>query len=431
MRDVGQVPCSKADVFTSKLLGAKDKRQLMKLLQFVHDWGFRKSGEEEGRTPVTRNETELGQGRSLHRPQNKGVVSLDADAFADRPFADFLSHAKLDAHAQWVVTYALALCDEDQEQQANAVTTEQGLWQLYHHLNGLGRYGPTAFLWPVYGVADFVCSFCRVAAVWGGTYVCREAVTQVLLDPSGQEGRCLGVVDETDTALACDHLVLSQDSVPNCRRTGASVLKRIAILDGPVVGADNKERRVGGLLPPRTVCNNSHSIYLYQLDSDSAVVPKGLFLLYLVVRVEEGERRDVLDHALAALLNDRSQGQDATRQVTELLGWTIESHVLEPPDSIGSSGIRCPANLHYVPRDRPEFYLRAPVEQAKAIFGRICPGEVFLPAEVPAELAQYVPNQSAEDEDEHILESVSRQFLDLQAAEEEKVEGGEERKEGI
>lgn len=390
-----QVPCSKADVFTSKLLSAKDKRQLMKMLQFVTDWGYKRTG----KAPVTlRNETELGQGRSLQRPQNKGVVNLDAEGFADRPFGEFLQHAKLDPHARWVVTYALALADEEQE--ARPLTTEEGLMQLFRHLNGLGRYGETAFLWPVYGANDFIHAFCRTAAVWGATTVLRESVSKLLLDP--ESGRCRGVVDETGAGLSCDAVILGQDFLHNCSRTGRSLVKRISVLDGPLLGAEG-ERRVGGLLPPGTVMGNRHSIYFYQLDGDSMVVPQGLYLLYVVAMLDEGEDRGVTDQAFASLLH-HSPG------VAELWGVTVEAHVMDPPQRLVPSH-PFPSNVLFVPRCRAEFYLQSPLDQARALFHQLYPDEAFLPSEVPSELAQYIPNTSVEDEDKDLLES-AKQLLE-------------------
>ena len=66
-----KVPCSKGDVFNSKLLNAAEKRMLMKFLLFASDWGR----EIEGVESITLNENELSKGRSLFRPQNKESIA--------------------------------------------------------------------------------------------------------------------------------------------------------------------------------------------------------------------------------------------------------------------------------------------------------------------------------------------------------------------
>ena len=39
LRDIWSVPCSKGDVFNTKILDRLEKRLLMKFLQYVIDWG--------------------------------------------------------------------------------------------------------------------------------------------------------------------------------------------------------------------------------------------------------------------------------------------------------------------------------------------------------------------------------------------------------
>ena len=65
------VPCSKGDVFKSKLLNTLEKRSLMKLLQFTADWGR----EREGLQINKLNENYLATGSALQRPQNKDNTS--------------------------------------------------------------------------------------------------------------------------------------------------------------------------------------------------------------------------------------------------------------------------------------------------------------------------------------------------------------------
>ena len=51
------------------------------------------------------------------------------------------------------------------------MTTMEALHALHRHLDALGRYGETAFLYPLYGSAEVAQAFCRMCAVWGGTHI--------------------------------------------------------------------------------------------------------------------------------------------------------------------------------------------------------------------------------------------------------------------
>ena len=90
LRDIWSVPCSKGDVFNTKILDRLEKRLLMKFLQYVIDWGKNVIAGNFNLThslthllthslfvgtDVKRlNEIELAQGRALFRPQNKQEI---------------------------------------------------------------------------------------------------------------------------------------------------------------------------------------------------------------------------------------------------------------------------------------------------------------------------------------------------------------------
>lgn len=102
-----KVPCSKADVFGTKLLTPLEKRRLMRFLLFASDWGLQRAGEDV----MGRNEAGLGRGRSLRRPQNREAASADFDAaaHAGKPFQAFLESCGLPERVRAMVTHALAL----------------------------------------------------------------------------------------------------------------------------------------------------------------------------------------------------------------------------------------------------------------------------------------------------------------------------------
>lgn len=181
----------------------------MKLLQFVSDWGFR----QEGKDVSHRNEVELGQGRSLQRPQNKQALSTpdllnlaqDDATLSSLTLQELLEHpsVRLDPSLRRVALYSLALEVEDQE--VTPVSAQMGLMRLYRHLNGLGRYGDTAFLSPLYGAGEVAQAFCRTAAVWGGTYVLNHSPQHLVVDSATH--RVLGIVDGGGQPIACPLVV--------------------------------------------------------------------------------------------------------------------------------------------------------------------------------------------------------------------------------
>ena len=81
--------CKSGLEFTSSELSMSDKRVLMKFLRYCLDLS-----EDDA---LTLNEKSLAKGRSLKRPQNKGVDNgaYDYEKYKDQPFIAFLKNSRL------------------------------------------------------------------------------------------------------------------------------------------------------------------------------------------------------------------------------------------------------------------------------------------------------------------------------------------------
>jgi RAB protein geranylgeranyltransferase component A len=238
-----RVPCSKGDVFRSKLLSPVDKRRLMKLLQLISDYGMATQMESDqssnnasddgsdvaptldgttqtgddyddlkaspdgvsGEDAITSiNERYLHRGRALSRPQNKATPSsseMDSLMRCIREnvsFSDFLTKViKLPERLSTIVIYSMALAtfdswepskigeDSDSMSIISQYSTKDGLDDLVRHLAALGRFGDTAFLIPMYGSGELSQAFCRSGAVYGSTYMLRRSPLAVTFDEGG------------------------------------------------------------------------------------------------------------------------------------------------------------------------------------------------------------------------------------------------------
>ena len=231
-----RIPCSKGDIFRTKLLSPGEKRKLMKFLQLASDHAFadvvkptviintnntisnknndnnfdenddnnygndndndndNDNGNENvndndnsnnnGNDPLTLNERQLQQGRSLYRPQNKKLSTTSMiklqQSIDDGPKSSFESYLKdemdLSERLRGIVMHALALgsgdsggdisrCVDGDDDDRCTITTARGMEDLCKHLRALGRYGSTAVLFPMYGGGEIGQAFCRSAAV--------------------------------------------------------------------------------------------------------------------------------------------------------------------------------------------------------------------------------------------------------------------------
>ncbi|GAB5029535.1 rab proteins geranylgeranyltransferase component a 2 [Nannochloropsis oceanica] len=465
-----QVPCSKPDVFATHLLPAKEKRQLMKFLQLVADWGFRS---QSGKTPQLRNEVELGQGRSLQRPQNKAKVDMEGiDNFLDRPFKEFLNFQRMEGHLQWVVIHALALLVVDSEGKGGTeggelmATTEEGLKRVWGHLQGLGRYGKTAFLWPLFGGGDVTQAFCRTASVWGATYLLREQPAGVVLHPT--TGNCLGVMDRKGGAVACEYVVFGVGNVPEGWRLEGgrdsrkvrSVVRRIVLLDRPPAGllvgkeaiggaagavasdssinsdSSSTAKHCGGVIPPGNLAEylaatgalpSSHphpTVHFYCVDPAARCAPQGIYILYLSTITCKCRDSTISGSTDAAVELLAAATHALVGSPEDNVLWAVtyelplepiipspgEEEIVQNASFSSSSFFTAPPlpkkNALFIHRDASEFYLHSPLTQAQTLFGKICPGEEFLPSEVPEGVLHFafLPSHQEEDQEQAILE---------------------------
>ncbi|RLN59451.1 hypothetical protein BBJ28_00005825 [Nothophytophthora sp. Chile5] len=280
---VWEVPCSKKDVFQSKLLGMVEKRQLMKFLQFVADYGETHILHEDVKT---KNERSLALGRALKRPQNKASQASDGDsdalaAYLDRPFQQLLQqHFKLSPKLQQVVVYCVGLASFPSTK--NQLSARDGLAAVYRYVASIGRFTGTAFLAPLYGVSEVTQSFCRLCAVYGGVYVLRAPVDAFLLDESTREVR--GIRCSDGGVLKAKHLVVN-GSYADCLRLSEHKTPRGQVLRGVFVLKTSLRQGMSRLMlvvpPEDDEFVNPFAMQIVQLDAGAYACPAGWFLVQI------------------------------------------------------------------------------------------------------------------------------------------------------
>lgn len=441
---IWEVPCSKKDVFQSKLLGMVEKRMLMKFLQFVADYGETHIRGEDVRTT---NERDLSLGRSLKRPQNKSNQTndhLSDDAIAPylkQPFVVLLEkHFKLSPKLQQVVLYCVALASFPAE--ANQMTAEKGLAAVYRYVSSIGRFTGNAFLIPLYGVGEITQSFCRLSAVYGGIYVLRAPISHFLIDSEEEcvKGiRCLdgkvlkGKVFIVNAGYAC---CLTRHSTHSL--TTSQVLRGVFVLRHSLRQGMS---RIMCVVPPLDdAMGNPFAVQVVQLDWSACVCPQGYYLVHVVTPLPNDwkddsiRQRDLMMRIMEKLVVSAmkqaqveankqpvvSEANDEVKSEVEPAEWqawvlwkaifAVDSYTT-PTSASGSSPVVqvpgnafvCEAASFSAPKsDTPtvtplEIHLESASANAKLIFDQLCPGEEFLPKSAGAEQAEKEELEEAQD----------------------------------
>ncbi|KAJ8298316.1 hypothetical protein KUTeg_024847 [Tegillarca granosa] len=209
-----KVPCSRADVFSSKDVSMLEKRMLMKFLTFCNDY--------------------------QNQPQ-------EWTAFKDKPFIEYLIHKKLTKNIKHFIQHSIAMVTD-------TVSTEEGLSKTQKFLHSLGRYGNTAFLWSLYGSGEMPQSFCRMCAVFGGVYCLRMTASSVIVD---KENKCCGVITTEGQRIDC-----------------RSLSRAILITDKSLLkSTENQDLSLLRLPDP----NGGQPITVLELPPSSMACPPGLY----------------------------------------------------------------------------------------------------------------------------------------------------------
>lgn len=458
---IWEVPCSKKDVFASKLLGMVEKRQLMKFLQFVADYG---ETHIRGEDVKSKNERELALGRSLKRPQNK-VNQVEAaasgiEAYLDKPFQELLStHFKLSVKLQQVVVYCVALASFPVETEASSgathtqqMTAREGLAAVYRYVASIGRFTGNAFLVPLYGVSEITQSFCRLCAVYGGIYVLRAPIDSFVVDEETQQVvgiRCSDVEGNgTGGGIIRSKHFITNASYLGCFSSelaamvsSSQVLRGVFLLNKSLRAEMNRFMIV---IPPHdAVFANPFAVQVIQLDHGAYICPKDQYLVQVTMPMpKEWEGQTALQqHAVEKIMkklvesaeaettakkprqDEDSEADDQASEWKHVIQWqaifaidhylfpysnaTKKADYVPPAQGVPSNVFVCETSFstpdHAV---HPlEIQLESACVNARAIFEQICPNEAFLPKSASAEQAE---REEMEDEEDAVLKAAQK-----------------------
>ena len=299
-----RVPCSKSDVFQSTVISLVEKRLLMKFLT------------------------------TLQEPS--------PPEWADKSFADLLSEYRLTGFLETVLVSAICGLDSIKD-----VSAERGAALVREYVSSVGRFGPSAFLAPLYGGAEASQAFCRLAAVKGAVYILRRGIAQLtgntVRDSEGQEWQREHLV------LSPNATVLSSSSVSVSPSAGPVLYRAYCLLSKSVFEEP---------LAHSTHVIDGQVAYAAHLDASLKVCPQGKFLVYL------WSTSNILEDVVTSAFGEAE--------------WVIRYSVQQRKGEHASAGGE--ENIwHSSDPDGLGLDFHSSLEEARRLFHSICPDGEFLP----------------------------------------------------
>ncbi|XP_051877164.1 rab proteins geranylgeranyltransferase component A 1 [Pristis pectinata] len=338
---VEQVPCSRADVFASKRLTMIEKRILMKFLTFCLEY------------------------------EQHPDEYLD---FKDSTFSSYLKTKMLTTSLQHYVLHSIAMISE-------SASTIEGLKATQRFLHCLGRYGNTPFLFPLYGVGEMPQCFCRMSAVFGGTYCLRHSVQCLVVDR--ETARCKAVVDSNGHRITCEYFIVNDGYLPerNTKNLQYRYISRaVLITDSSILKSDSEQISI---LTLPAVGDCQPSVRIIELCPSSMTCPQGTYLVHLTCP-SNGSAKEDLEPVISRLFTQYSENEENDYNECEgekpKVLWALYFNVRDSSAVDRNSYEGLPSNVYVCSGPNAALGFEQSVEQAEAIFHQLCPGEEFCPA---------------------------------------------------
>ncbi|XP_025085807.1 rab proteins geranylgeranyltransferase component A 2-like isoform X2 [Pomacea canaliculata] len=332
-----KVPCSRADVFSSKILTLPEKRLLMKFLTFAAEY------EQHSET---------------------------YQDYLDRPFADFLDSQKLTTRIKHFVMEAIAMV-------LPSSSTQEGLASTQKFLRSLGRYGNTAFLFPLYGSGELPQGFCRLSAVFGGCYCLTLSALHLVITEA--DNRCIGIITNGGQRINCKYLIGDPSYMPSdfYIHDNRNISRGIFVTDRTIFPGAEEELSLLYLLQHSE--ENATATTVLELPSSAMVCQGSTYLVHLTCSARADAATD-LKPAANTLFDMCPQQTDDCAEVGKRKPRVLWSLFFKQVDLSNITATeKVPENLFIVCGPGAEIDPDKHVAEARKIFKKICPDEEFLP----------------------------------------------------
>jgi Rab proteins geranylgeranyltransferase component A len=237
---IRRVPCNKSEIFADTSLTVLEKRLLMKFIEYC----------------------------------TKSVETGDYEV--EKSFREVMDEKKLPINLQNILLYAILLLNTVD------ITLGQALSRMESYVSSLGIYKDNcALLYPMYGSSDIPQGFCRMCAVYEGTYVITE---ELKIENIACEGT-VNVINSSFGQLKARNLYINPVYAyldPGLAVSEVSqVFRAVALCRGPVRRSENP---VLLSVPPKEF-NNEKVVYILELNDSTSTVPSGYSMLHIWTEV--------------------------------------------------------------------------------------------------------------------------------------------------
>mmetsp|Transcript_36963 Transcript_36963/g.96835 ORF Transcript_36963/g.96835 Transcript_36963/m.96835 type:complete len:674 (-) Transcript_36963:2727-4748(-) len=375
-----EVPCSKQTLLLNRSVSPKEKRLLMKFLQFC---------------------------TKADAPAPEDEAAAAAPEVPDTAVLGYLKEEwKFSDDLAKYIMYAIG----NVEPQTSA---REALGNVRQFFSSIGQYGKTPFIYPMYGTGEVPQAFCRLCAVFGGTYMLRQGIDGFLMSRDGGE-RCSGIVLNGKPVKA-PWVVTTGACVPESLSQGPrghGVTRAVLITDGSVVPECGDNKPIVTLCIPPDTEGNPKTVNAFVFESSSAACPSGKWVTQLVSQGSGNSARADLEPLVHALTTRPDEAPADDKPKPNLL---YAAYFSVDADGTAGGEVGGLDGLAVSRQPRPDaLNFIAAVGEAKRLFQQICPGEEFLPTAPNPEDIDWGPEPEEEPAAQVSTEAIETRLSTLE-----------------
>ncbi|XP_040567423.2 LOW QUALITY PROTEIN: rab proteins geranylgeranyltransferase component A [Lepeophtheirus salmonis] len=347
-KGLDHVPSSRADVFSTQKISVVEKRILMKFLTFA-----------------------------LNYESHYEVYS----EYVNKTFESFLKKERLTPNLIHFLMNSIALVEKDSD-------TLEGLRSTKKFLSSLGRFGSnTPYLWTVFGGGELPQAFCRLCAVFGGTYYLGQSVQGIIVKSGSKVSGV--IINGGKKTRVLDKFIANEGYLsPDLKSMEESetIYRNISVVKDSVIQTDTE--KISSISIPLQLKDGSGSFaFVQEVGHGAAICPKGLYVRHTTSKLPYEPFKF-----------------ESTNSFIWSLQFSIEGR-------LGSTSNQSPkySNLFYTSGPAFELDYDVNIDNVKKMFQNIYPEDEFLPrAPDPEEIILGDdPTESSDQEknDEGTIES--------------------------
>lgn len=342
--DIHVLPCKRSDVFNSKLVSNLiDKRRLMKFIELCiqYDPGAQ-----------TTDHCEISQN-------------------ADKPIQEYLRERGLNNTLQQLIINSIAMIKPTD-------LTKEACEKIKHFIHATERYGRSPFIFPLYGCGEFPQSFCRLSAVFGGTYCLNTNIdnvkfNQLKLDDKVETksaGKFSVHLSNKEVEVMSDSLVLDRNYARRLKliepSNETSYLSRAILITNKSI-VPNEDNNLSFMRIPPTDANKN-IVYFLEFNSSVMVCPPEVNIVYLWTNMISSDPECDLKQTV-----NRLYGVDSDSIIWNV--YFVQENGQQNV-KLRENGID---NLHLTSAPCEHLDYDDCIEEAENVFKLLCPGQEFLP----------------------------------------------------